>query len=49
MKSVVMIAYNFPPDGEAGTYRSLRFVRHLPHAGWQPTVIAAQKTRYERV
>lgn len=48
MKSIVMIAYNFPPDGEAGTYRPLRFVRHLPDAGWQPTVIAAQKVRYER-
>ena len=29
MKSVVMIAYFFPPEGSAGTYRSLRFIRQL--------------------
>ncbi len=48
MKHAVMIAYNFPPEGNAGTYRPLRFVRQLPHLGWIPTVITAMPSQYER-
>ncbi len=43
-----MIAYGFPPDGSAGVYRPLRFVRYLPDEGWHPTVIAAKKSQYGR-
>lgn len=43
-----MIAYGFPPDGSAGVYRPLRFVRYLPSMGWQPTVVAADKQHYGR-
>jgi hypothetical protein len=46
MKSVVMIAYNFPPEGNAGTYRPLRFVRHLPAMGWSPIVITGDTGRF---
>jgi glycosyltransferase involved in cell wall biosynthesis len=48
MKSVVMIAYYFPPEGSAGVYRPLRFVRHLPTLGWGPTVISLDTNSYER-
>ena len=48
MHSVVMIAYYFPPEGSAGVYRPLRFVRHLPSEGWQPTVITLDSDFYER-
>jgi hypothetical protein len=48
MKSVVMIAYAFPPEGNAGVYRPLRFARHLPSFGWQPTVITVETESYER-
>src|SRR5581483_8023581 len=48
MKSVVMISYIFPPEGNAGTYRSLRFVRHLPTYGWRPVVIANAPYSYQR-
>jgi glycosyltransferase involved in cell wall biosynthesis len=48
MKSVVMIAYSFPPEGRAGTYRALRFVRHLSSLGWQPTVVTLDTAFYER-
>jgi glycosyltransferase involved in cell wall biosynthesis len=46
MQSVVMIAYCFPPDGSAGVYRPLRFVRHLPALGWSVSVIAADLAPY---
>ena len=48
MKSIVMIAYNFPPNGGAGVYRPLRFVRHLPSMDWHPTVVAADTKRQGR-
>jgi len=48
MKSVVMISHSFPPEGNAGTYRPLRFVRHLPALGWRPIVISEDTDRYER-
>src|SRR6266536_4896610 len=48
MKSVLMIAYYFPPEGSAGAYRPLRFVRHLSKMGWFPTVISADPYCYER-
>ena len=43
-----MIAYFFPPEGNAGSYRPLRFVRHLATLGWRTSVISAEPYRYER-
>jgi hypothetical protein len=48
MQSVIMIAYSFPPEGNAGAYRPLRFVRHLPSMGWNTSVISVDTTCYER-
>ena len=48
MKSVAMIAYYFPPEGSAGTYRSLRFLRQLAKMGWSTSVISADPYGYER-
>src|SRR5438128_1773964 len=48
MRSVIMIAYAFPPEGNAGAYRPLRFVRHLPTMGWNASVIALDTHCYER-
>ena len=48
MKSVLMIAHDFPPEGNAGVYRPLRFVRSLPKFGWQPTVVSLAVNSYER-
>lgn len=44
-----MIAYHFPPmAGSSGIQRTLRFVQHLPHFGWQPSVLTASPRAYER-
>src|SRR5262245_51253193 len=48
MSSVIMIAYFFPPEGNAGVYRPLRFVRHLPAMGWRASVISLDTDYYER-
>jgi glycosyltransferase involved in cell wall biosynthesis len=44
-----MIAYNFPPQaGASGIQRTLRFVKHLPAAGWEPLVLTTVAGAYER-
>jgi glycosyltransferase involved in cell wall biosynthesis len=48
MKSVLMIAYAFAPEGNAGAFRPLRFARHLPSLGWQPTVVTLDTDFFER-
>jgi glycosyltransferase involved in cell wall biosynthesis len=46
MKSVLFIAYNFPPAGGAGVQRSLKFVKYLPQFGWQPVVVTTTPEAY---
>jgi hypothetical protein len=49
MKKVLMVAFHFPPlAGSSGIQRTLRFVQHLPSFGWQPIVLSAHPTAYER-
>ena len=48
LKVVIMVAHAFPPEGNAGVYRTLRFVRHLPTKGWSPSVVSANMSSYER-
>ncbi len=40
-RSLLFVAYNFPPHGGPGVQRSLKFVKYLPEFGWQPVVISA--------
>ena len=44
--SVLVIAYYFPPMGLSGVQRTLKFVKYLPHFGWQPTVLTVTPTGY---
>ena len=48
MKSVLMITYGFPPEGNAGVYRPLRFLRNLPSYGWSGRVISSKGNQFER-
>lgn len=47
-KSVVMIAYFFPPEGNAAVYRPLRFIKELVKKGWHVRVISCKPYKYER-
>ncbi|HEY3352218.1 MAG TPA: glycosyltransferase [Polyangia bacterium] len=40
MRTVLMIAFLFPPRASIGGKRPLRFARHLPAHGWRPVVLA---------
>jgi len=41
IKTVLFIAYNFPPHGGPAVQRSAKFVKYLHEFGWHPTVVAA--------
>ncbi|MGE3977308.1 MAG: hypothetical protein AB7F94_06930 [Nitrospira sp.] len=47
-QSVIMIAYFFPPEGNAAVYRPMRFLKELVKRGWHVTLIASEPYRYER-
>jgi hypothetical protein len=40
-RSVILLAYHFPPENSIGAARPGRFVKHLPALGWDPYVITA--------
>lgn len=43
VRKVLLIAYYFPPIGGSGTQRPAKFVKYLPHFGWQPYVISTDR------
>ncbi len=45
MKHVLYVAFYFPPDGGAGTQRSLKFCKYLPTLGWLPVVLTRDSGR----
>lgn len=48
MKKVLVIAYSFPPAGEVGIYRTLKFLKYLPEFGWRGAVLATKNGRFQR-
>lgn len=42
MKKLLLISYYFPPDGGAGTQRSVKFCRYLPEFGWETIVLTKE-------
>lgn len=47
--AALMVAFHFPPQaGSSGVLRSLNFVKVLPEAGWDVTLLSAGASAYER-
>ena len=46
MKSVLVIAHDFPPFGGGGVLRVLKFIKYLPEFGWNPIVLSVDPTYY---
>ncbi len=46
-KSVLVIAYFFPPLGGGGVQRTLKFVKYLPDNGWNPIVLTVREGGYD--
>lgn len=45
-KRVLMILYPFPPSGEVGCYRGVRFIKNMGEFGWYPIVLAPSNAPY---
>ncbi len=46
MKTVLIIAYYFPPMGMGGVQRALKFAKYLPKWGWNPIVLTVKSVTY---
>jgi len=42
VKKLLVVANPYPPMASAGTNRIVRFLRHLPDEGWEPSVLTAR-------
>lgn len=50
MQRILMVAFHFPPFAVgSGIQRTLRFVQYLPAHRWEPLVLTAAASAYERV
>jgi hypothetical protein len=47
-KSVVLLAFHYPPMIGPASERAAGFVRHLPELGWEPVVVTVKRGLYDR-
>jgi glycosyltransferase involved in cell wall biosynthesis len=45
VRTVLQLAYYFPPVGGAGAQRNLQLARHLPEVGYRPIVVTGPRER----
>ncbi len=45
-KTVLVVAYYFPPMGLSGVQRTLKFAKYLPEYGWKPLILTSHITPY---
>lgn len=48
-RRVLMVSYYFPPAGDVGVHRTLRFIKWLPAFGWRATVLTAAGAKVHNV
>jgi glycosyltransferase involved in cell wall biosynthesis len=49
LKTVLILAVNFPPSGGVGVIRTVKFVKYLPAFGWQPVVVTLPAGATKRI
>ncbi len=47
-KNILIIAYNIPPDGGPGVFRTLKFMKYLPEFGFNSIVLAPKNAPYQQ-
>ncbi|TMM45269.1 glycosyltransferase family 4 protein [Colwellia ponticola] len=45
-KSILLIAFDFPPCNSPGVERTLRFAEHLQSLGWEPVVLTVNQSTF---
>jgi len=48
-RRVLVVSYHFPPAGDVGIHRTLRFVKWLPHFGWEPIVLTTSNGKVQAI
>jgi len=48
-RRVLVVSYYFPPAGDVGIHRTLRFVKWLPHFGWEPIVLTTRNGKVQAI
>jgi len=48
-RKVLVVSYYFPPAGDVGVHRTLRFVKWLPHFGWEPIVLTTANGKVQAI
>jgi glycosyltransferase involved in cell wall biosynthesis len=46
LKRVLLVSYLFPPCGESGVQRNLKYAKYLPGCGWQPYILTTKEITY---
>lgn len=46
-RKVLMVAYEFPPEGSRGTKRAIKFIKYLPTLGWDPIVLTVKNGNHD--
>ncbi len=49
LKTVLILAVNFPPSGGVGVIRTVKFIKYLPALGWQPLVVTLPAKATKRI
>ena len=49
LRKVLVVSYYFPPAGDVGVHRTLRFIKWLPEYGWRPIVLTAAGAKVHNV
>jgi len=49
VKTVLILAVNFPPSGGVGVIRTVKFIKYLSASGWQPVVVTLPAKATKRV
>lgn len=47
-KTVLIIAYEFPPAANVGIYRPVKFAQYLPASGWAPVVLTVTNGKFPK-
>ncbi len=49
LRKLLVVSYLYPPCGDVGVHRTLRFIKWLPHFGWEPIVLTAANAKVQGV
>jgi glycosyltransferase involved in cell wall biosynthesis len=46
-KRVLLVVYEFPPEGARGTKRAIKFIKYLADLGWEPVILTVKDGNHD--